>query len=160
MGKEFWRIPLPENQGAVKHRRRFQWESHYRETMIICNRGSAERHRAGKKQSGACFWRQTRLISCNGVVDDPAQGRRQELLPVIGISAVIHSDGKGGPDTLGPEGARTGLQKERKPTRKLVAEFVRIRAAGSRNVGSLTTSATNPFFRPGPDAAFPRTKAD
>jgi len=45
-------------------------------------------------------------------------------------------------------GARTGLQKERKPTRKLVAEFVRIRAAGWRNVGSLTTSATNPFFRP------------
>jgi len=45
-------------------------------------------------------------------------------------------------------GARTGLQKERKPTRTLVAEFVRIRAAGSRNVGSLTTSATNPFFRP------------
>ena len=53
--------------------------------------------------------------------------------------------------TFGPRwaaGARTGLLKERKPTRKLVAEFVRIRAAGSRNVGSLTTSATNPFFRP------------
>jgi len=45
-------------------------------------------------------------------------------------------------------GRKNGLQKERKPTRKLVAEFVRIRAAGWRNVGSLTTSATNPFFRP------------
>ena len=49
------------------------------------------------------------------------------------------------------EGGGTGLQKGRKPTRKLVAEFVRIRIASSQDVGSLTTSATNPFFRPSRD---------
>jgi len=44
--------------------------------------------------------------------------------------------------------AGTGLQKTGKRTRKPVAEFVRIRTASLANVGSLTTSATNPFLRP------------
>ena len=39
------------------------------------------------------------------------------------------------------------MQKARERTGKVVAEFVRIRAASSRNIGSLTTSATNPLLR-------------
>ena len=40
------------------------------------------------------------------------------------------------------------MQKARERTGKVVAEFVRIRAARSRNIGSLTTSATSPCQRP------------